>query len=144
MHKSILERQSMQNVWLSVPMLLLVDMFENHHLDNSRRITTHPEMIFTLQSDGVKHKTTASTININGQVGSRSQRCGIWCWWFGGALRIRKQLVEKFDGTVTTDVRERPITAGSRPIDIAEPTNAGQGYILHKFSNKKQVQVLKV
>jgi hypothetical protein len=29
--------------------------------------------------------------------------------------------------TFTTDVRERTYTAGSRPIDIAEPTNAGQG-----------------
>jgi hypothetical protein len=44
-------------------------------------------------------------------------------------LRIRKQLVEKFDGSqFATDVR-KTYTAGSRSIDIAEsPTNAAQGY----------------
>lgn len=101
---------------------------------------TSNEMIFTLQSDGVKTQNYgATTVIINGQVGSfegNGSEFGVGGW--GGALRLRKQLVQKFDGgAFATDVRNT-ITdnAGGRPIDIAVITNAGQGHILHKFSNK--------
>jgi hypothetical protein len=58
-------------------------------------------MIFTLQSDGVKTQNYgASTIIINGQVGSlEGNGAEFGVGGFGGALRIRKQLVEKFDGS---------------------------------------------
>jgi hypothetical protein len=42
----------------------------------------------------------ASTIIINGQVGSlEGNGAEFGVGGFGGALRIRKQLVEKFDGS---------------------------------------------
>ena len=97
-------------------------------------------MIFTLQSDGLKTQNYgATTIMINGQVGSvesNGSEFGVGGW--GGALRLRKQFVQKFDGSAfSSDVRKTYTTnSGGRPIDIATITNAGQGYILHKFSNK--------
>lgn len=54
----------------------------------------------------------------------------------GGALRLRKQFVEKFDGSQFNNDERKTYSAGSRPIDIADLTNAGQGYILRKYSNK--------
>ena len=101
---------------------------------------TSSEMIFTLQSDGLKTQNYgATTIMINGQVGSvesNGSEFGVGGW--GGALRLRKQFVQKFDGSsFSSDVRKTYTTnSGGRPIDIATITNAGQGYILHKYSNK--------
>ena len=112
------------------------DYLNNFNADND----TSSEMIFTLQSDGVKTQNYgATTVIINGQVGSlegNGSEFGVGGW--GGALRLRKQLVQKFEGnSFSADVRNT-ITdnSGGRPIDIAIITNAAQGHILHKFSNK--------
>jgi hypothetical protein len=54
-----------------------------------------------LQSDGVKHKTYgASTIIINGQVGILKAMVQSLVLVVLRCLRIRKQLVEKFDGSI--------------------------------------------
>lgn len=100
---------------------------------------TSSEMIFTLQSDGVKTQNYgATTVMINGQVGSlegNGAEFGVGGW--GGALRLRKQFVEKFDGSkFVTDARKTYTTSGTRTLEIATLTNAAQGYILHKYSNK--------
>lgn len=97
------------------------------------------EMIFTLQSDGVKTQNYgATTVIINGEVGSlegNGSELGVGGW--GGALRLRKQFVQKFDGAeFATDARKTYTADGTRTLDIAVPTNAAQGAILHKFSNK--------
>ena len=116
--------------------LLNTNYLNNFTADNH----TSTEMIFTLQSDGIKTQNYgATTVMINGQVGSvesNGSEFGVGGW--GGALRLRKQFVQKFDGSAfSSDVRKTYTTnSGGRPIDIATITNAGQGYILHKFSNK--------
>ena len=116
--------------------LLNTNYLNNFTADNH----TSTEMIFTLQSDGIKTQNYgATTVMINGQVGSvesNGSEFGVGGW--GGALRLRKQFVQKFDGSAfSSDVRKTYTTnSGGRPIDIATITNAEQGYILHKFSNK--------
>lgn len=116
--------------------LLNSNYLNNFTADNH----TSTEMIFTLQSDGIKTQNYgATTVMINGQVGSvesNGSEFGVGGW--GGALRLRKQFVQKFDGSAfSSDVRKTYTTnSGGRPIDIATITNAEQGYILHKFSNK--------
>jgi len=97
-----------------------------------------PEMIFTIQSDGAKTQSYgATTVMCNGQVGSIEGNgqtlYGVGGW--GGALRLRKQFVQKFDGSdFDYDARKTIISAG-RPIDIANISIQGQGYILGKYSN---------
>ena len=112
---------------------------KTNYLDNfNANNNTSSELIFTLQSDGIKTQNYgATTVIINGQVGSiESNGAEFGVGGFGGALRMRRQLVEKFDGSqFDTDTR-KTYAAGTRPIDIAELTNAGQGYILRKYSNK--------
>lgn len=102
---------------------------------------TSPELIFTLQSDGVHTQNHgATTVIINGEVGSvenNGSELGVGGW--GGALRLRKQFVQKFDG-FSSDARNT-IFAGSRPIEITNVTTNGQGYILKKFSNKTSAGV---
>lgn len=99
---------------------------------------TSSEMIFTLQSDGVATQNYgATTVIINGQVGSvenNGSDFGVGGW--GGALRLRRQFVEKFQGISFDYDARKTIISGSRPIDIADIANKGQGFVLAKFSNK--------
>lgn len=114
--------------------ILNPNYLNNFKADNE----TSPEMIFTLQSDGqVTQNYGATTVIINGEVGSLENNgaaLGVGGW--GGALRLRKQFVQKFDGPeFTTDTRNT-IYSGSRAIDITNIPTQSQGYILSKFSNK--------
>ncbi len=120
---------------------LIPNYLDNFKADNH----TSPEMIFTLQSDGtVTQNYGATTVICNGQVGeweNNASNFGVDGW--GGALRVRKQLVEKFNGgEFDFDARK---TFGSgiegnpnrqRTLDIADIAVKTQGYILNKWSNK--------
>lgn len=102
-----------------------------------------PELIFALQSDGhVTQNYGASTVIINGEVGSvENNGAAVGVGGFGGALRLRKQFVQKFDGPEFTADTRNTIFSGSRPIDISNVSTQSQGYILSKFSNKSSAGV---
>jgi hypothetical protein len=108
---------------------------DNFKADNN----TSEEMIFTLQADGlVTQNYGATTVICNGQVGSiegnGNSLFGVGGW--GGALRLRKQFVQKFDGSnFQYDSRKTASGGGPRSIDISDIANKNQGYILAKFSN---------
>ncbi len=104
---------------------------------------TSPEMIFTLQSDGqFTQNFGATTVMINGQVGSvenNGAEFGVGGW--GGALRLRKQFVQKFEGNQFATDRRNTTFAGTRSIEIANISLQDQGYILKKYSNKNNAGV---
>lgn len=104
---------------------------------------TSSEIIFALQSDGrVTQNYGATTVIINGQVGSvenNGSTFGVGGW--GGALRLRKQFVQKFDGSEFSNDKRNTIIGGSRPIDITNVTTNGQGFVLGKWSNKTSAGV---
>jgi hypothetical protein len=106
---------------------------------------TSSEIIFTLQSDGVVTQNFGpTTVMVNGSVGSIEQNgtsLGVGSGGWGGALRLRKQFVQKFDGSqFDTDTR-KTIISGARQIDILDVANRDQGYILAKYSNKSSTGV---
>jgi hypothetical protein len=110
------------------------DYLNNFKADNH----TSPEMIFTLQADGITTQNYgATTVMCNGQVGSienNGSSFGVGGW--GGALRLRKQFVQKFDGVdFDFDSRKTQMGGGPRSIDINDVSNRNQGYILGKYSN---------
>jgi len=110
--------------------------FNNFTADNH----ISPEMIFSLQSDGVVTQNFGpTTVMINGQVGSMESNgvsLGVGAGGWGGALRLRKQFVQKFEGSAfASDARKSAILAGSRNIDITDIANRDQGYILAKYKN---------
>ena len=117
--------------------ILNPDYLNNFTADND----TSPEMIFTLQADGVTTQNYgATTVACNGQVGSlpasdySGSAIGVGGW--GGALRVRKQFVQKFDGIdYDYDVRKTITGGGPRSLDISDISNKDQGYILRKYSN---------
>lgn len=98
---------------------------------------TSNEMIFTLQSNGqVTQNYGPTTVIINGQVGSlegNGSQFGVGGW--GGALRLRKQFVQKFSGNEFSSDSRKTIISGSRNIEIIDIANRDQGFVLGKFSN---------
>lgn len=114
---------------------LKLNYLDNFKADND----TSNELIFAIQSDGLLTQNYgATTVMCNGQVGSVEGNgqalYGVNGW--GGALRLRKQFVQKFDGAdYDYDARKTIISAG-RPIDISNVAIQAQGYILGKWSNR--------
>jgi len=104
---------------------------------------TSTEMIFTLQSDGIVTQNYGpTTVILNGQVGSvenNGSTFGVGGW--GGALRLRKQFVQKFAGSTFSTDERNTIISGSRPIEITNIALQGQGFVLGKFSNKTSTGV---
>ncbi|WP_333878113.1 RagB/SusD family nutrient uptake outer membrane protein [Flavobacterium sp.] len=101
---------------------------------------TSSEMIFTLQSDGIATQNYGpTTVMVNGQVGSIEQNgvsLGVGSGGWGGALRLRKQFVQKFEGADFTNDTRKTIISGVRDVEISDIANRDQGYILAKFSNR--------
>ena len=113
---------------------------ENNYLDNFKADNhTSTEMIFTLQSDGnVTQNYGPTTVMVNGQVGSIEQNgvsLGVGSGGWGGALRLRKQFVEKFQGASFSSDERKTIISGTRPIEINSIATQNQGFILAKYSN---------
>ena len=120
--------------------ILKMNYLDNFKADNH----TSPEIIFTLQSDGlVTQNYGATTIIINGQVGVWEENgASFGVGGFGGALRLRKQFVEKFNDvqfnsdtrkTIIKGVASEPLK--QRSIEITDISDRTQGYILGKYSN---------
>ncbi len=118
---------------------LNTNYLNNFKADNN----TSPEMIFTLQSDGkVTQNYGATTVIINGEVGSiESNGAALGVGGWGGALRLRKQFVQKFDGPEFANDARNTIFSGTRAIDITNISTQSQGFILSKFSNKTSAGV---
>ncbi len=113
---------------------LNADYLNNFKADND----TSSEMIFTLQSDAeVTQNYGPTTVMCNGQIGSlegNGSAFGVGGW--GGALRLRKQFVQKFDGAdYDFDTRKTISGGGARTLEIADISNRDQGYIISKYSN---------
>ncbi len=114
---------------------------EANYLDNFKADNeTSTEMIFTLQSDGTYTQNYGpTTVMVNGEVGSLEQNgesVGVTAAGWSGALRLRKQFVEKWDGSANIgDMRNTILSPGDRTIDIDDISNRDQGYVLAKYSN---------
>lgn len=104
-----------------------------------------PEMIFSLQADGlVTQNYGPTTVMVNGEVGSIEQNgvpLGVGAGAWGGALRLRKQFVQKFNGPDFANDARNTIISGVRDIEIADVANRDQGYILAKYSNRSSTGV---
>ncbi len=98
------------------------------------------EIIFPLLSDGQYIKNFGpTTVMINGSVGSLEQNgesLGVGAGGWGGALRVRKQFADRFEGaTFSQDARNTLITA-NRNAEIGSVADRDSGFIIAKFSNR--------
>ena len=114
---------------------LKLNYLDNFKSDNN----TSSELIFAIESDGIKTQNYgATTVMCNGQVGSIEGNgqtlYGVNGW--GGALRLRKQFVQKFDGSDFDYDSRKTIISSGRPIEISNVAIQAQGYVLGKWSNR--------
>ena len=95
------------------------------------------EMIFSIDSKGVTTQNFgATTIIINGQVGSlEANGAQFGVGGFGGALRLRRELVQRFNGNQFNSDSRKNIISGTRSIDIPNVSDRDTGFLLAKFSN---------
>lgn len=112
---------------------LNTNYLNNFKADND----TSNEMIFSIESSGVTTQNYgATTIIINGQVGSlEANGAQFGVGGFGGALRLRRELVQKFNGTQFNNDSRKNIISGTRSIDIPNVSDRDTGYLLAKYSN---------
>ncbi|WP_442266544.1 RagB/SusD family nutrient uptake outer membrane protein [Tenacibaculum sp. ZS6-P6] len=101
--------------------------------------TARNEIIFAFVSDGsFVQNFGPTTVMINGSVGSIEKNgvdLGVTTEGWGGALRVRKQFADLFNGgAFITDTRNTLITA-ERPITITDIADRDTGYIIAKYSN---------
>jgi starch-binding outer membrane protein, SusD/RagB family len=118
---------------------LATNYLNNFKADNN----TSPEAIFFIQSDGAATQNFGpTTVMINGQVGSLESnggQFGVGGW--GGALRLRKQFVQKFEGSQYDNDVRNTIISGVRDVEISDVANRDQGFILAKYSNISSIGV---
>lgn len=117
---------------------LATDYLHNFMADNDVNSATS-EIIFPVISDGLTTQNFGpTTVMINGSVGSlevNGAEVGVGAGGWGGALRVRRQFAELFDGgQFATDTRNTLIS-NSRPIDIVDISDRDTGFIIQKYSN---------
>lgn len=117
---------------------LATNYLHNFMADNDTNSASN-EIIFPLLSDGlITQNFGPTTVMVNGSVGSIEENglaLGVSAGGWGGALRVRKQFAQLFQGgSFALDSRNTLLSAG-RPIDIADISDRDQGYILVKYSN---------
>ncbi|CAL2084799.1 starch-binding outer membrane protein, SusD/RagB family [Tenacibaculum sp. 190524A05c] len=112
-----------------------LDLFK---ADNNVSAATN-EIIFPLISDGLSTQNFGpTTVMVNGAVGSLEKNgvsLGVGEGGWGGALRVRKQFADLFNGgAFLTDTRNTLITQDRSDI-ITDISDRDEGFIIAKYSN---------
>jgi len=119
---------------------LATDYQHNFMADNDVNSASN-EIIFPLISDGTFTQNYGpTTVMINGAVGSiesNGAALGVGAGGWGGALRLRKEFVQLFDGGIYNTDTRNTIISSERDIEILDISDQDQGYILEKYSNAK-------
>ncbi|CAM1343308.1 RagB/SusD family nutrient uptake outer membrane protein [Tenacibaculum amylolyticum] len=117
---------------------LATNYLHNFMGDNNTN-SARNEIIFPLISDGFSVQNFGpTTVMVNGEVGSLEKNglsLGVSEAGWGGALRVRKQFADLFNGGVfLTDTRNTLITQ-DRNVNITDISDRDQGYVITKYSN---------
>jgi len=118
---------------------MLADEYAHNFMADNDVNSAINEIIFPIGSDGLATQNYGpGTVMINGSVGSievNGAEVGVEPGGWGGALRVRKQFADLFDGGLySTDTRNTIISAG-RTVNIIDISDRDSGYIIQKYSN---------
>lgn len=112
-----------------------LDLFKADNHEGAAR----NEIIFPLVSDGnAVQNFGPTTVMVNGAVGSLEKNgaaLGVTAEGWGGALRVRKQLANLFNGGAFINDTRNTLITNSRSIDITDIADRDTGYIIAKYSN---------
>ncbi|WP_178983252.1 RagB/SusD family nutrient uptake outer membrane protein [Winogradskyella helgolandensis] len=123
---------------LSSGYVLATEYKHNFQADNNLNSATG-EVIFPIISDGSTTQNYGpTTVMINGSVGSlevNGAEVGVSEAAWGGAIRVRKEFAQLWEGGNFIDDDRNTIISADRPIGITDISDPNQGYIIQKFSN---------
>ncbi len=116
----------------------LADNYLHNFMADNNTNSATKEIIFPIVSDGTTTQNFGpTTVMINGSVGSLEKNgdpVGVGTEGWGGALRVRPEFAELWDGSFDSDERNTLISA-DRPINIPDISDRDTGYIIQKYSN---------
>lgn len=134
----------------------LATSYSHNFMADNNTNSAKNEIIFPIITDGTTTQNYGpTTVMINGSVGSKEQNgveVGVNAGGWGGALRVRKEFVNLFEGNEFEDDDRNTIIKGinvpggidipdyedgsfERPIDITDIADRDSGYIIQKYSN---------
>ncbi len=117
----------------------LANNYEDLFMADNNTNSAMNEIIFPLISDGlITQNYGPTTVMINGEVGSLEHNgvaLGVGQDGWGGALRVRKQFAQLFDGGIFSGDARNSIISANRNIEITDISDKDQGYVITKYSN---------
>lgn len=117
----------------------LADNYLHNFMADNDANSASNEIIFAFISDGLNTQNFGpTTVMCNGSVGSlerNGESIGVTADGWGGAIRLRRNFVQLFDGSVFNNDTRNTILSAGRDINITEISDRDQGYIFTKYSN---------
>lgn len=117
----------------------LATSYKDNFMADNNTNSAVDEIIFPLVTDGTTTQNFGpTTVMINGSVGSievNGAEVGVTPGGWGGALRVRKEFAELFDGGLFSNDERNTLIKDSRPINILDISDRDTGFILQKYSN---------
>ncbi|MCK8479363.1 RagB/SusD family nutrient uptake outer membrane protein [Psychroserpens algicola] len=117
----------------------LADDYRHNFLADNNTNSALNEIIFPIVSDGFTTQNFGpTTVMINGSVGSievNGTEVGVSEGGWGGALRVRREFAELWQGGDFIDDDRNTIISDNRPIGIVDISDRDSGYIIQKYAN---------
>jgi hypothetical protein len=117
----------------------LADNYRHNFLADNNTNSANNEIIFPIVSDGFTTQNFGpTTVMINGSVGSievNGVEVGVAEGGWGGALRVRREFAELWQGGDFIDDDRNTIISNDRPIGIVDISDRDTGFIIQKYAN---------
>ncbi|WP_460217744.1 RagB/SusD family nutrient uptake outer membrane protein [Psychroserpens sp. MEBiC05023] len=117
----------------------LADDYRDNFLADNNTNSAINEIIFPIISDGFTTQNFGpTTVMVNGEVGSfeaNGASLGVSDGGWGGALRVRREFAELWQGGDFIDDDRNTIISQDRPIGIVDISDRDTGYIITKYAN---------
>lgn len=117
----------------------LATEYRHNFLADNNTNSANNEIIFPIVSDGFTTQNFGpTTVMVNGSVGSievNGEEVGVTEGGWGGALRVRKEFAELWQGGDFINDDRNTIISGDRPIGIVDISDRDTGFIIQKYAN---------
>jgi len=117
----------------------LATEYRHNFLADNNLNSASNEVIFPIVSDGFSTQNFGpTTVMINGSVGSleaNGVEVGVSEGGWGGALRVRKEFAQLWQGGNFIEDDRNTIISNDRPIGIVDISDRDTGYIIQKYAN---------
>lgn len=117
----------------------LANTYKHNFIADNNTNSANTEIIFPIVSDGFTTQNFGpTTVMVNGSVGSievNGAEVGVSEGGWGGALRVRREFAELWQGGNFIDDDRNTIISGDRPIGIVDISDRDTGFIIQKYAN---------